>query len=98
MLKTAVLISGRGSNLQALLDDTKQPGSPARIVVVISNILEAAGLDRARAAGVPTLVVNHKTYGNREMFDRELDAKLNDHGVQLICLAGFMRLLTPWFV
>ena len=98
MLKTAVLISGRGSNMQALIDDMKLPGAPYRVSVVISNKLDAPGLDKARAAGVPAEVVNYKVYGTREAFERELDMKLNDYGVQLVVLAGFMRLLTPWFV
>ena len=98
MLKTAVLISGRGSNMQALLDDMKQPGSPYRVSVVISNKLEAPGLDKARAAGVPAETINHKVYGTREAFESELDQKLNEYGAQLVVLAGFMRLLTPWFV
>ena len=98
MLKTGILISGRGSNLQALLDDAKQSGSPSRAVVVVSNVLEAAGLERARAAGVATETINHKTYGSRGEFERELDARLTHYKVDLVCLAGFMRLLTPWFV
>lgn len=98
MLKTSILISGRGSNMQALIEATRQPGFPARIACVISNKLEAEGLTKARAAGIPAEAINHRVYASREEFERALDAKLNDYGVELICLAGFMRLLTPWFV
>ena len=98
MLNIAVLISGRGSNLQALIDATKTPGFPARIVGVISNKPEAQGLERARAVGIPALVVHHRDYPSREDFERALDAKLSEMGAQMVCLAGFMRLLTPWFV
>jgi phosphoribosylglycinamide formyltransferase 1 len=98
MLNVGVLISGRGSNLQALIDAAKKPGYPARIVCVISNDPSAAGLEKARAAGIVVYVVNHRDFPNREAFEQALDTKLNEHGVQLTCLAGFMRLLTPWFV
>lgn len=98
MLKIAVLISGRGSNMQALIDAAKTANFPAQIVGVISNKPDAAGLERARNAGIPTFVVNHRDFPAREAFERELDKKLTELGVQLVCLAGFMRLLTPWFV
>ena len=98
MLKLAVLISGRGSNLQALIDATKDPVYPARIVCVIANNPTAQGLDRAREAGLPALVVNHRDFDGREAFEKALDAEINKHGAQMVCLAGFMRLLTPWFV
>lgn len=97
-LKIAVLISGRGSNLQALIDATQQVGFPAVIVGVISNKPAAAGLDRAKAANIPTFNINHRDYPSREAFEQVLDAKLNEIGAQLVCLAGFMRLLTPWLV
>jgi phosphoribosylglycinamide formyltransferase 1 len=97
MLKIAVLISGRGSNLQALIDAARQPDYPARIACAISNVPEAQGLERARKADIPALVINHRTFQNRESFERALDKKLNEYGVELVCLAGFMRLLTPWF-
>ena len=96
-LNVAVLISGRGSNMQALIDAVKQPGFPAKIVTVISNKPGAPGLERAAAAGIPTLTINHRDYPTREKFEEALDAKLTEAGVQLVCLAGFMRLLTPWF-
>ncbi len=97
MLKLGILISGRGSNLQALIDATKVAGFPAEIACVISNKPDVQGLDRARAANIPALVINHRDYPNREKFEEALDAKLTEMGVQLICLAGFMRLLTAWF-
>lgn len=98
VLKLAVLISGRGSNLQALIDAQQNPDFPAKIECVISNKPDVAGLDRARAANIPALVINHRDFSSREAFEQALDAKLNEKGVQLVCLAGFMRLLTPWFV
>ncbi len=98
MLKLAVLISGRGSNLQALIDAAKQPGYPAQIACVISNDPLAKGLDRAQRVGILTHVVNHRDFKDRQAFEQALDKKLSECGVQLICLAGFMRILTPWFV
>ena len=94
----AVLISGRGSNLQALIDATQKPGFPAQIACVISNKPDVQGLERAGKANIPTCVINHRDYASREKFEEVLDAKLVEMGVQLVCLAGFMRLLTPWFV
>ena len=98
MLKIAVLVSGRGSNLQALIDAARQPGYPARIMCVIANNPDAGGLERARASGIPALVVSHRDFSTREAFEQALDAELVERDVQLVCLAGFMRLLTPWFV
>jgi len=92
-----VLISGRGSNLQALIEAAADPAYPAEIALVLSNLAEAAGLDRARSAGIATLVIPHKGKP-RDAFDAELDAALKARGIDLICLAGFMRLLTPGFV
>ncbi len=97
-LRVAALISGRGSNLQALLDACRRPGFPAEIVLVISNRAEAEGLKRAERAGVPGLVVDHRSFADREAFDAALDRALRAADVQLVCLAGFMRLLTPGFV
>ncbi|HIJ38445.1 MAG TPA: phosphoribosylglycinamide formyltransferase [Rhodospirillaceae bacterium] len=97
-LKVAVLISGRGSNLQALLDACADPAFPAELVLVISNIATAYGLERARRAGVATRVIDHKTFANRALFDQAMDEAIQDSGAQLVCLAGFMRLLTPEFV
>ena len=95
---TAVLISGRGSNMQALLDAAKDPGYPARIVRVISNVRNAGGLKRAEAAGVATSVIDHRAYEGRPAFEAALDQALRADGVEIVCLAGFMRLLTADFV
>jgi phosphoribosylglycinamide formyltransferase-1 len=97
-LKVGVLISGRGSNLQALLDACADPAFPAEIVLVISNIADAAGLERAETAGIATRFINHKDYPDRESFDAKMDDALRDASVELICLAGFMRLLSTGFV
>lgn len=91
-----VLISGRGSNLQALIDAIADGRLPARIAVVISNRPAAAGLDRARAAGIETLVIEHRAYASRDEFDGALAAALRARDVSVVCLAGFMRLIgTP---
>jgi phosphoribosylglycinamide formyltransferase-1 len=95
--RVAALISGRGSNLQALIDAATDPAYPAEIALVLSNIADAAGLDRARQVGIATLVIGHKGK-TREAFDAEVDAVLKAHGIELICLAGFMRLFTSGFV
>jgi phosphoribosylglycinamide formyltransferase-1 len=95
---TAVLISGRGSNLQALLDAAKDPAYPARIVRVISNVRDAGGLKRAEAAGVATSVIDHRAYKGRPAFEAALDQALRADGIEIVCLAGFMRLLTADFV
>ena len=92
------MISGRGSNLQALIDACGQPGYPAEIALVISNDAAAKGLARAARAGIPTRVVEHRGFPTREAFDAALDDALREHGVGLVCLAGFMRVLTPGFV
>jgi phosphoribosylglycinamide formyltransferase-1 len=97
-VRTGVLISGRGSNLQALLDAAADPAFPAEIVCVISNRPGAGGLKRAEAAGVTALTVDHKAFGTREAFEDALHGELQNQGVELVCLAGFMRLLTPGFV
>lgn len=93
----AVLVSGRGSNLSALITGQRSD-SRYEIALVVSNRPGAGGLDVAAAAGIPSLVVDHKAYDGREAFERALDEKLNEAGVQLVCLAGFMRVLSPWFV
>lgn len=97
-IRTAVLISGNGSNLQALLDAATAADYPAEIVLVVSNNEEAFGLKRAEDAGVPTVTIPHQHYPDRERFDRMVDASLANHGIQLVVLAGFMRILSPWFV
>ena len=97
--RVAILISGRGSNMIALIEAAKAADYPAEIVLVVSNLPEAAGLARAREADVPTLVIDHRRFcEDRESFERALDAELQARRVDLICLAGFMRLLTPYFV
>jgi len=96
--RAAVLISGRGSNMAALIEAAKQPGYPAEIALVVANRPDAGGLQVAEAAGVATGVVDHTRYADREDFEHALHANLDIHGVDIVCLAGFMRLLTPWFV
>ncbi len=97
--RVAILISGRGSNMVALLDATRDPAFPAEVVLVASNRPDAAGLAHARAAGIPTAAIDHTTYGkDRAAFDAAMNALLVEHDVELVCLAGFMRLLTPGFV
>src|SRR5882672_10008070 len=97
-LKVGVLISGRGSNLQALIDACAEPRFPAQIVLVISNLANAQGLERARAAGIPAEVIAHGGYERRETFDAAMDSRLGEAGAELICLAGFMRILSDDFV
>lgn len=96
--KVGVLVSGRGSNLQALLDACAAPDFPAEIALVISNIPDVYALERARKSGVPTQVIPHKQFASREEFDSAMDAALRSAGVDFVCLAGFMRLLTKGFV
>lgn len=98
MLDVAVLISGRGSNLQALIDACAQPDFPARIVAVISNNPGAGGLERAKAANIPTAVVNHRDFEDRESFENAVDEELKNFKAKFICLAGFMRILDGRFV
>jgi phosphoribosylglycinamide formyltransferase-1 len=93
-----VLISGRGSNLKAIIDAIERKQLDASIAVVISNRADAGGLDYARAAGIETLVLNHHAYSTREEYDLALVGELKSRGVALVCLAGFMRLLSPVFV
>jgi phosphoribosylglycinamide formyltransferase, formyltetrahydrofolate-dependent len=96
--KVGVLVSGRGSNLQALLDAAADPAFPAEIALVVSNVPGAYALERAAKAGVPTRVIPHKGFPSREAFDDAVDAALRAAGVEIVCLAGFMRLLTKGFV
>jgi phosphoribosylglycinamide formyltransferase-1 len=97
-LNLAVLISGGGSNLQALIDACARPDFPAQICVVISNRPDAYGLERAKTAGIPAELVDHKQYTGRETFEAALQDVLADYPVDLICLAGFMRILTAGFI
>lgn len=98
-IRLAIFISGRGSNMDALLKATEDPGYPAEPVLVLSNRPDAAGLQVAAAAGVPTACIDHRPFGqDREAFERAIQAALEGHDVAFIALAGFMRVLTPWFV
>ena len=98
MTRLGVLISGRGSNLKAIIDAIERKQLDASIAIVISNRAGAAGLDHARQAGIETLVLSHTGYATREAYDRALVAELQKRDVSLVCLAGFMRLLSPYFV
>jgi phosphoribosylglycinamide formyltransferase-1 len=98
-VRLGILISGRGSNMEALLTAARDPAWPCEPALVLANRPDAGGLDKARAFGVPALAIDHKTHGkDREAFERAMDAELRKAGVELIALAGFMRVLTPWFV
>ena len=97
-MKVGVLISGRGSNLQSLIDASQAPGFPAQIAIVISNVPDVEGLARAERAGIATCVVDHKNFDGRGPFEDALHAELIAASVELVCLAGFMRLLTEGFV
>jgi phosphoribosylglycinamide formyltransferase 1 len=97
--RVAILISGRGSNMAALIEAAKADDYPALIVLVVSNLPDAPGLVYARGANIPTAVVDHRPFGaDRAAFERALDNVLTSQRIDLVCLAGFMRLLTPWFV
>lgn len=96
--RLGVLVSGSGSNLQALLDACAQADFPAEVACVVSNIPTAFGLERARKAGVPALVVDHKTFPSKLDFERVLLDTLREHGVEWVCLAGFMRLVSADFL
>lgn len=96
--KVGILISGRGSNMSALIDAAEDADFPAEIALVLSNRADAGGLAVAEAAGLATAVVDHKAYADRASFDAAVDARLREAGVEIVCLAGFMRLLTPPFV
>ncbi len=97
-LKIAILISGRGSNLQALIDACAAPDFPAEIALVLSNRADADGLDRAARAGLPTAIIPHRAFAARDAFDAAIDERLRGARIDLVCLAGFMRLLGAAFV
>lgn len=97
-LRTAVLISGRGSNMQALVAGAGHLAHPAEIVLVASNDPACEGLRWAKDRGLAVAGLDHRIYGGREAFERSLQLTLEIHRIELVCLAGFMRLLTPWFV
>lgn len=97
--RVAILISGRGSNMVALIEAAETPDYPAEIALVLSNVPDVAGLDRARKAGIATQVIDHTPFGkDREAFDRQLDAALAANRIDIVCLAGFLRVLSAWFV
>ena len=98
MVEVAVLISGGGTNLQALIDACAKDDFPAHIALVISNNPDVKGLERAKKAGIATKVINHRDFDSREAFDEKLHEALKDCGAKLICLAGFMRILDARFV
>ncbi|HEY0300553.1 MAG TPA: phosphoribosylglycinamide formyltransferase [Rhizomicrobium sp.] len=97
-VRTAILISGRGSNMAALIEAARDPAFPAEIALVFSNVEEAKGLDIARDAGVPTKAISHRDFESREAFDAAIDAELAAAGIELICEAGFMRIHSEGFV
>lgn len=100
--KIAILISGRGSNMQALAAACDSADFPAEVALVLSNKFDAAGLDFAREKNIKTAVIDHKKFAAaknpREEFDKEMSVEIEKSGAEIICLAGFMRLLSPWFV
>ncbi|MGH6904004.1 MAG: phosphoribosylglycinamide formyltransferase, partial [Geminicoccaceae bacterium] len=95
--RTAVLISGRGSNLAALIAACARPDAAAEIALVISNRPDAAGLQHARAAGIPVATVDHRGFEAREDFEKSLNRSIEAADISVICLAGFMRRLSAWF-
>lgn len=97
-MRIVVLVSGRGSNLEAIVAATEDGSIQGRVVAVISNRPEAGALEHARRHGIPTETLDHRTYPDRGRFDQALAAAINAHGPQLVVLAGFMRILTPGFV
>jgi phosphoribosylglycinamide formyltransferase-1 len=96
--RVAILISGRGSNMAALIEAAREPSYPAELVAVISNRPDAPGLLRAREAGIAAEAIDHKAFDTRDDFEAALEARLEAHVVDLVALAGFMRLMTPAFV
>jgi phosphoribosylglycinamide formyltransferase-1 len=97
--RVAILISGRGSNMAALIEAARASDFPAEIAVVVSNRTDAGGLDKAKTSGIPTAVIESKAFGkDRAAFEKALEAVLGDYQIELICLAGFMRLFTAEFV
>jgi phosphoribosylglycinamide formyltransferase-1 len=97
--RVAILVSGRGANMAALIAAARRPGYPAEVALVLSNRPQAAALGRAGDQGIATALVDHAAYGtDREAFERAVQAVLDAHRIDIVCLAGFMRLLTPWLV
>jgi phosphoribosylglycinamide formyltransferase-1 len=96
--RIAILISGRGTNMAALIEAARDPSYPAEIALVISNIPSAKGLEIAEAAGIKTLIISHEEYSNKSMFEAKILQALNEAKIELICLAGFMRVLSASFL
>ena len=96
-LKVGILISGRGSNMAALIAAARAADYPAEIALVVSNVADAPGMAIAQRAGIATAMVSHRGQPDRETFDRSVSAELERHGVELVVLAGFMRIFSPWF-
>ncbi len=96
--RTAILISGRGSNMAVLIRAARRPRYPAGIDLVIANRAEAAGVSLAARADIDTKIIDHRLFENKRAFEEALDRALGAAGIELICLAGFMRILSPWFV
>ena len=98
-VRVGVLISGRGSNMEALIAAAGAPDYPAEITLVLSNRADAPGLATAQAAGITAFAIDHRPFGkDREAHERALDAELREQGVELVALAGYMRIFTPWFI
>ena len=98
VVRIGVLASGEGTNSQAILDACARGEVPGQVVVVVSNKPGARALERARAAGVPAVLLDHRAYADRQAFEQHLAEVLKTHAVDLVCLAGFLRILSPWFV
>jgi phosphoribosylglycinamide formyltransferase-1 len=97
-VKIAILISGRGSNMRSLVRSCQHPDFPAQVVLVLSNKADAAGLKFAKEQNITTVFINHREFSAREEFDKKINTVIEKSGAQIICLAGFTRLLSPWFV
>lgn len=97
-VRIAILISGRGSNMQALVKACEDQNFPAEVALVLSNKADAEGLNFAQSKNIKTVFVNHREFSSREDFDKKVSAEIEKSGVEFVCLAGFMRLLSPWFV
>ncbi len=97
-INTAIFISGRGSNMKALIESCKDEKFPAKIVLVIANKDDATGLIFAKQNNIPTQIIPHKDFNSRMEFEQKIDLVINQHDVEIICLAGFMRVLSEWFV
>jgi phosphoribosylglycinamide formyltransferase-1 len=97
-LRLGVLASGTGSNLQAIIDGCRDGAVPVRVVVVVSNVPEALALERARSCGIPAVAVDHRAFASASAFEAALREAVDAHGVDLVCLAGFMRILSAQFV